>query len=105
MPPRLILMTLAPFDVAKSMALATSERKPDPSQSSAFNGKTRAIGAMPAIPTVGPPARVLLATIVPETCVPWPSSSVGVLGIEQPLLTGGERNTCSDGAFPAAYAH
>ena len=71
-PPRLRLMTSAPCSRAQSTASRTSDRAMNPSESATLIGIRVDPGAMPAMPS----PLFVSATIVPVTCVPWPSSSV-----------------------------
>src|SRR5439155_23780338 len=69
-PPKLMLMTLAPWLAANSRPETISATSPLPVQSSTFTGRSLTAGASPAAPTAPDPARVLAAAIVPLTCVP-----------------------------------
>src|SRR3954462_2498250 len=70
-PPRLIEMTFAPWSWVQRMHAATSASLPLPSADSALQTTSGDEKATPARPT----PLFASAPIVPETCVPWPSSS------------------------------
>ncbi|MNY04700.1 hypothetical protein D3C86_1373920 [compost metagenome] len=69
--PRLMLMTLAPFWTACTMALATAAEEP-PLRPRALMGMILQPGAAPATPCA-----LAMAAMVPATWVPCPSSSMG----------------------------
>ncbi len=74
MPPRLRLITSAPWSVAQSMPWATPASEPEPLSSSTRTGRMLAPGATLSTPI---PLSASAATI-PDTCVPWPLPSWGV---------------------------
>src|SRR3954466_4730750 len=81
-PPRLIEMTLAPLSCAQRMQLATSDVEPWPSgPPSALHIASGELNATPATPL----PLLALPVIVPDTCVPWPLSSVQVPSWIEPV--------------------
>ncbi len=70
-PPRLRLMTRAPWSAAQTIPAATFDDTPLPFASSTRTGRMRTLGAAPAMP------RPLFtrAAMIPATCVPCPSGS------------------------------
>ncbi len=72
-PPRLMLITVAPFDAANRMPFAMSELEPLPSPSSTRTAMICACGATPATPI----PLSAIAAAVPATCVPWRLKSSG----------------------------
>ena len=69
-------MTFAPFETAHEMPAATASVVPLPLSERTFTGMIET-GRFPATPTT-PTALSVAAAMIPATCVPWPSPSVGI---------------------------
>ena len=72
MPPRLMLITLAPWVRAQSTPSRMSAQLPDPVSPRTLTGMSCTLGAMPAMPT----PLFAWATMVPAVCEPCPWTSV-----------------------------
>ncbi len=90
-------MTRAPRATAQAIPSATAASQMSPSSFMTLTGITTTPGATPDTPRPLPDA----AAMIPATCVPWPSSSVGsrspdpvsIPGTRRPFRSGWARST------------
>ena len=76
-PPRLMLMTFAPWSAAQRIDCAMAATEPEPFAESTLSGMIATSGATPATPSL----LFVDCAIVPATCVPcpWSSSALALL--------------------------